>query len=141
MSESGGTISFSRWRKPSDGGSSVHMLKTLGSISSLWPATGPLTLLVLLSFTPDRLRDLDTKPGTEALRIWSRSSCSVARLVDFLSIPANLNTRYIRRISEMSGEQNTRHAFALSRLVFWNTLASVAFIRPSRADTSPSVAR
>lgn len=114
MSESGGTISLNRWRKPSDGGSSVQMLKTLGSISSLWPATGPLMLLILLSFTPDRLRDFDTKPGTEALRIWSRSSCSVARSVDVKSIPANLNTRYVELV-EFPENRICLHAFALSR--------------------------
>ncbi len=43
------------------------MLKTLGSTSSLWLATGPsVVVLVLFCETPGLLRDLETSPGTEA---------------------------------------------------------------------------
>lgn len=66
MSESGGTMSFSLWRKDKDGGSSRLILKTLGSIRSLCPVTGPsVTIAFLLWLAPERLLDLDTSPGTD----------------------------------------------------------------------------
>ena len=66
MSECGGTMSFNRSRKDSEGGRSSVILKTLGSTSSLCPATCPsLAILVSLWLTPDRRWDFETSPGTE----------------------------------------------------------------------------
>lgn len=71
------------------------MLKTLGWTRSLWPAAGP-SFVVRLSvrISPDEPWDFDTKPGTEACSIWSRSCWSAARSADFWSISANLKTRF-----------------------------------------------
>lgn len=67
ISESIGTISFSRWRKEREGGKSRLMLKTLGSTSNLCPAAGPSTVkLSMLLPTPGRRTDFETSPGTEA---------------------------------------------------------------------------
>lgn len=88
-------MSFSRWRKDSEGGRREPILKTFGSTRSLWPLTG-LSLLVVAVFwlMPERLWDLETRPGTEDWRIWSRSRWSEAKSADFSSISDNLNTRY-----------------------------------------------
>ena len=103
ISESGGTISVKRCKKDKEGGNRRLTLNTLGSVRSLWPTTGPsVAALLLLLPKSERLRDFDTKPGTDALRIWSRSPCSVARLAAVLSISANLKTR-CPKISDASG--------------------------------------
>ena len=50
------------------------MLKTLGSTSNLWLATGPsVATVVILCEMPDCLCDLETSPGTDAWSILSRS--------------------------------------------------------------------
>jgi len=70
-----GTISFTRCRKARDGGSRRPMLKTLGSIRSLWPVAAPSEEDCISEDCAGR-RDSETSPGTEALRMASRSSWS-----------------------------------------------------------------
>lgn len=63
-------MSLSRWRKDKDGGRRELILKTFGSTSSLCPTTGqPLVMEGFLLSIPERLWDLETRPGTEACNI------------------------------------------------------------------------
>lgn len=58
-----------RLRKASDGGSSRPILKTLGSIKSLWPVAAPSEEVLLSEEETAGRRDSDTKPGTDAFKM------------------------------------------------------------------------
>lgn len=94
ISESWGTMSLSLCRKERDGGRRMAMLKTLGSVSSLWVAGPPFDARSLLDRFTERLCCLDTRPGTDVCNILSRSSCSFVRLLAFWSTSARLKTLY-----------------------------------------------
>lgn len=91
-SDPGGTTSFNRLRNPSEGGSNIPMLKTLGSTRSLCPVALP-SCPWLLEFvaTPLIRFESDTRPGTEDLSMCSKSSLSEAKVVDVISMSESLN--------------------------------------------------
>jgi hypothetical protein len=67
-------MSLMRLRNARDGGSRSPILKTLGSINSLWPVAAPSEEVLASDEVAAGRRDSETSPGTEALRIYSRSS-------------------------------------------------------------------
>jgi hypothetical protein len=95
MSELGGTTSFKRPRKSSDGGSKMPMLNTLGSTSSLCPVALPSRLALVSATLSSALFESDTRPGTDDLRINSRSSRSCAMSGDLVLMSASLNIRLV----------------------------------------------
>lgn len=92
MSELGGTISFNLFKKSNDGGKSIPMLKTLGSIKSLCPVALPSRLVTCIAESSGRLES-DTNPGTEDFKINSRSSRSVVSSEDLVFMSESLNIR------------------------------------------------
>ena len=76
------------------GGSKRLILKTLGSTTSLWPAAELSDPAWRPSkWMPLRPRDFDTRPGTDDLRISSRSSCSFFMVGDLLSTSVSRKMR------------------------------------------------
>lgn len=86
-----GTTSFNLFKKSSEGGSSVPILKTLGSTSSLCPVALPSRLVFWAAVISSGLFESETRPGTDDLRMNSRSSLSVVSSDDLVSISASLN--------------------------------------------------
>lgn len=91
-----GTTSFNRFKKSSDGGNKMPMLKTLGSTSSLCPVALPSRLVVVLVLTSSGRFESDTSPGTDVLRMTSRSSRSLESSAALVSTSDSLNMRLFR---------------------------------------------
>lgn len=125
MSDPGGTTSFNRLRKSSEGGRRMPMLNTLGSTSSLCPVALPSAIVLLLfEDKPFGLFESETSPGTDDFKMKSRSSLSVANSVDLTSMSDNLNILLLR-----------------SRWLLWKTLPLEVCPCTPRYERSPSVAR
>lgn len=80
-----------RFRKASDGGSKNPILKTLGSMRSLWPVAAPSEDAWASVEVVAGRRDSETRPGTEAFNIDSKSSWSAFISKEVLSVLASLN--------------------------------------------------
>lgn len=96
----GGTTSFKRVKKAREGGKRIPMLKTLGSTSSLWPvAERSVSLESSVALVVTWEATEETRPGTDDLRIKSKSSLSVAMSADLLSVSESLKRRYVGQLS------------------------------------------
>ena len=91
-------MSFNLVRKDREGGSRMPMLKTLGSTKSLWPVAERSSFFSFSVSFVAGVVPVAARPGTDDLRMKSRSSFSIANSVDLLSVSASLNIRLFRSL-------------------------------------------